>query len=119
MKERIFIGSAWPYANGPLHLGTLAGCLLPADIFGRFNRMAGNDVLMVSGSDEHGTPITLTAEKEGKSPKDIADRYNAQHVENIRELGIKFENFSRTSKDFHKKVVQHFFLSLYENGYIY
>jgi len=119
MKERIFIGSAWPYANGPLHLGTLAGCLLPADIFGRFNRMAGNDVLMVSGSDEHGTPITLTAEKEGKSPKDIADRYNAQHVRNIKELGVVFENFSRTSNDFHKKVVQNFFLRLHENGYIY
>jgi len=119
MKEHIFIGAAWPYANGPLHLGTLAGCLLPADIFGKFNRMVGNDVLMVSGSDEHGTPITLTAEKEGKSPKEIADRYNAQHVKNIEELGITFENFSRTSNDFHKKVVQDFFLRLYENGHIY
>jgi len=74
---------------------------------------------MVSGSDEHGTPITLTAEKEGKSPKEIADRYNAQHVKNIEELGITFENFSRTSNDFHKKVVQDFFLRLYENGHIY
>ncbi len=119
MKERIFIGAAWPYANGPLHLGTLAGCLLPADIFGRFNRMAGNEVLMVSGSDEHGTPIMLTAEKEGTTPNEIADRYNAQHVKNIRELGIIFENFSRTSNDFHKQVVQDFFLRLYENGHIY
>ena len=119
MKERIFIGAAWPYANGSLHLGTLAGCMLPADIFGKYNRMAGNDVLMVSGSDEHGTPITLTAEKEGKTPKEIADRYNAQHVKNIEELGITYENFSRTSREFHKKVVQEFFLRLYDNGYIY
>ena len=67
--ERIFIGVAWPYANGSLHLGTLAGCLLPGDIFGRYHRMIGNSVLMVSGSDEHGTPITLTAEKEGVTPQ--------------------------------------------------
>lgn len=119
MKDRIFIGVAWPYANGPLHLGTLAGCLLPADIFGRFNRMVGNDVLMVSGSDEHGTPITLTAEEEGVRPKEIADRYNAQHMKNIRELGIIFENFSRTSNAFHKQVVQNFFFRLYENGHVY
>ncbi len=117
--ERIFIGAAWPYANGPLHLGTLAGCLLPADIFGRYHRMKGNSVLMVSGSDEHGTPITLTAEKEKVEPKEIVERYHRQHKKNIEELGIVFENFTRTSKPSHKKVVHDFFLKLYEKGYIY
>jgi len=117
--ERIFIGVAWPYANGPLHLGTVVGCLLPADIFGRYHRMQGNRVLMVSGSDEHGTPIMLKAEKEGVTPKDIADRYNRQHVDNIDALGIELENFSRTSGDFHRQVVQDFFLRLNDNGYIY
>lgn len=118
-SEHIFIGVAWPYANGPLHLGTVVGCLLPADIFGRYHRMRGNQVLMVSGSDEHGTPITLKAEKEGVTPRDIADRYNKQHVENIAALGIELENFSRTSGDFHRQVVQDFFLRLHENGYIF
>lgn len=117
--RRVFIGAAWPYANGPLHLGTLAGCLLPADIYGRYQRMAGREVLMVSGSDEHGTPITLTADREGVSPAEIANRYHAQHVENIRQLGIQFENYTRTSGEFHKKVVQDFFLRLMDNGHIY
>ncbi|MCD6330832.1 MAG: methionine--tRNA ligase [Thermoplasmata archaeon] len=117
--ERIFVGVAWPYANGSLHLGTLAGCLLPGDIFGRYHRMKGNAVLMVSGSDEHGTPITLTAEKEGVSPKEIVDRYHKEHKENLEQLGIQFENFTRTSNEFHKNVVKKFFLRLYEKGYIY
>jgi len=117
--ERIFVGVAWPYANGSLHLGTLAGCLLPGDIFGRYHRMKGNAVLMVSGSDEHGTPITLTAEKEGVTPKEIVDRYHKEHKENLEQLGIQFENFTRTSNEFHKNVVKKFFLRLYEKGYIY
>ncbi len=117
--ERIFIGVAWPYANGSLHLGTLAGCLLPGDIFGRYHRMKGNKVLMVSGSDEHGTPITITAEKEGVTPKEIVDRYHEEHKRNLEEFGIKFENFTRTSNYFHKEVVKKFFLKLYDNGYIY
>ncbi|MBI3040874.1 MAG: class I tRNA ligase family protein, partial [Chloroflexi bacterium] len=74
MVERIFIGVAWPYANGPLHLGHIAGAYLPADIFARYHRLKGNEVLMVSGSDQHGTPITLRAEQEGKKPGEIASR---------------------------------------------
>ena len=74
MKERIFIGVAWPYANGPLHIGHIAGCYLPADIFARFHRMIGNEVLMVSGSDQHGTPITIRADQEGVPPQNIVDR---------------------------------------------
>jgi hypothetical protein len=75
MSERIFIGVAWPYANGSLHLGQIAGAYLPADIFARYHRTKGNEVLMVSGSDQHGTPITIKAEQEGKTPKEIADFY--------------------------------------------
>lgn len=119
MTDRIFIGVAWPYANGPMHLGTLAGCLLPADIFARYHRLKGDQVLMVSGSDEHGTPITIKAENEGVSPQVIVDRYNKQHKESLKKLGIVFENFTRTSTDFHKKIVQDMFVRLYEKGYIY
>ena len=80
---RIFIGVAWPYANGPIHLGHIVGAYLPADIFARYQRMRGNEVLMVSGSDEHGTPITITAEKEGKTPQEIADKYHRINSEII------------------------------------
>ena len=117
--EKIFIGVAWPYANGSLHLGTLAGCLLPGDIFGRYHRMKGNHVLMVSGSDEHGTPITIAAEKKGVNPQKIVDFYHEEHKKNLEELHIKFENFFRTSNEFHKNVVKNFFLNLYKKGYIY
>ena len=119
MKEKIFIGVAWPYANGSLHLGHLAGCYLPADIFARFCRMNGKDVLMVSGSDEHGTPITITAEKEGVSPQEIADRFHKEHKENMEQLGISFDLFTRTSGDFHKNVVKDVVRKLYEKGFIY
>ena len=81
MSERIFIGVAWPYANGPLHLGHIAGAYLPPDIFARYHRTKGNEVLMVSGSDQHGTPITITAEREGKKPAEIANRYHQQFLD--------------------------------------
>ncbi len=116
---RVFIGVAWPYANGPIHLGHMAGALLPADIFARYQRMQGNDVLMVSGSDEHGTPITLTAEKEGKSPQEIVDRYHRINSEVIEKMGISFDLYFRTSDEHHKEVVKAFFLRLLENGYLY
>ncbi len=119
MKEKIYIGVAWPYANGSLHLGHIAGCYLPADIFARYNRMKGNDVLMVSGSDEHGTPITITAEKENTTPQVIVDRYNKEHTENMKQFGISFDLFTRTSTDNHAKVVQDLFSTLYTKGYIY
>ena len=106
MKEKIYIGVAWPYANGSLHLGHIAGCYLPADIFARFNRMIGNDVLMVSGSDEHGTPITVTADKENISPQEVVDRYNKEHTQNMKDFGISFDLFTRTSTQNHKQVVQ-------------
>ena len=119
MTEKIFIGVAWPYANGSLHLGHIAGCYLPADIFARYNRMIGNDVLMVSGSDEHGTPITITAEKEEVSPQDIVDRYHLEQVENLKDIGISFDRFTRTTTKNHNMVVQEIFKTLFEKGYIF
>jgi methionyl-tRNA synthetase len=116
---RVFIGVAWPYANGPIHLGHVVGALLPADIFARYQRMQGNEVLMVSGSDEHGTPIALTAEKEGKSPQEIADRYHKINKDAIEKLGISFDLYFRTSHPHHKELVQAFFLRLFENRYLY
>ncbi|MEW6069743.1 MAG: methionine--tRNA ligase [Candidatus Thermoplasmatota archaeon] len=116
---RIFIGVAWPYANGSLHLGHVAGSLLAPDIFARYHRLKGNDVLMVSGSDEHGTPITLEAEKRGIKPQELVDYYHQEHVECLKKLGINFDYFSRTSKESHKKIAQEFFIKLFEKGYIY
>lgn len=119
MKDKIYIGVAWPYANGSLHLGHIAGCYLPADIFARYSRMQGKDVLMVSGSDEHGTPITITAENEKTTPQAIVDRYNKEHTENMKQFGISFDLFTRTTTENHKSVVQDLFLTLYKNKYIY
>ena len=110
MGEKIFIGVAWPYANGSLHLGHIAGCYLPADIFARYNRLKGKDVLMVSGSDEHGTPITITAEKEKTTPQAIVDRYHKEHTENMKQLGISFDLFTRTTTPNHEGTVQEIFL---------
>ncbi|MHB1162749.1 MAG: methionine--tRNA ligase, partial [Chloroflexota bacterium] len=118
MSEHIFIGVAWPYANGPLHLGHLAGALLPPDIFARFHRQKGNQVLMVSGSDQHGTPITLRAEREGKSPREVADFYHEQFVENIKTIGISYDLYTKTTTENHYQVVQDLFLGLLKNGYV-
>ncbi len=119
MSEKIYIGVAWPYANGSLHLGHMAGCYLPADIFARYNRMIGKDDLMVSGSDEHGTPITITAENEKTSPQVIVDKFNKEHTENMKQMGISFNLFTRTTTKNHEKVVQDIFLDLYNKKYIY
>ncbi|HIH96754.1 MAG TPA: methionine--tRNA ligase [Thermoplasmata archaeon] len=117
--EKIYIGVAWPYANGPLHLGHMCGAYLPADIFARFNRIKGNEVLMVSGSDQHGTPITITAEKKGKIPEEIAEYYHKIHVKDLKRLGISFDLFTKTTTENHTRVVQGLFRTLYDNGYIY
>ncbi len=119
MSERIFIGVAWPYANGPLHLGHIAGAYLPADIFARYHRMKGSEVLMVSGSDMHGTPITLKAEEEGKKPGEVADRYHQQFLESWKKLGISFDLYTNTETANHYSVSQEIFLTLLEKGYIY
>ncbi len=119
MSERIFIGVAWPYANGPLHLGHIAGCYLAADIFARYHRMTGNEVLMVSGSDAHGTPITVRAEQEGITPEQVLQRYHPQFLDTWQKLGISFDLFTTTDTDNHRQVVQELFLDLLDKGYIY
>ncbi len=119
MSDVIYIGVAWPYANGSLHLGHIAGCYLPADIFARFNRLMGRDVLMVSGSDEHGTPITITAEQHTTTPQAVVDRYNKEHTDNMEQLGISFDLFTRTTTENHSEVTQDIFKTLYEKEYVY
>ena len=119
VSERIFIGVAWPYANGPLHLGHVAGCYLAADVFARYHRMRGNDVLMVSGSDTHGTPITIRADQEGITPAEVVERYHAEFLETWKRLGITFDLFTHTNTENHEQVVHDIFLSLLEKGYIY
>ena len=119
IPERIFIAVAWPYANGPLHLGHIAGCYLSADIFARYHRMKGNDVLMVSGSDTHGTPITIRADQEGITPQEVVERYHAMFLEAWQKLGITFDLFTTTNTANHEKVVHDVFKTLHDKGYIY
>lgn len=119
MSERIFIGVAWPYANGPLHMGHIAGCYLAADIFARYHRMLGNEVLMVSGSDAHGTPITVRAEQEGITPEQVLGRYHPQFLDTWQRLGITFDLFTTTHTENHQQVVQQVFSDLHGKGYIY
>lgn len=118
-KKNVFIGVAWPYVNGNLHLGHLTGCLLPADIFARFHRFLGNRVLMVSGSDCHGTPITLEAEKRKISPQEIVNIYHPKHKEVFKIFGISFDIYTKTTTTNHKNIVQTFFLQMVKNGYIF
>ncbi len=119
MGERILIGVAWPYASGPLHLGHVAGAYLPPDIFARYHRLKGNEVLMVSGTDEHGTPITIKAEQEGVTPAELTKKYYDIISANFKKLGISFDLFTRTSTENHTEVAQEIFLTLLNQGYIY
>lgn len=117
--SKICINIAWPYANGPIHLGHVAGSLLPPDIFGRYNRLKGNEVLVVGGSDQHGTPITVTAEKEGSTPAIVADRYHHINKKAIEDMNIEYSLFSKTHGANHIEVVQWTFLDLLKKGYLY
>ena len=119
MTEKIFIGVAWPYADGLLHLGNVAGSDLPADIFARYHRTRGNEVLVVSGSDEHGTPITLKADESGVTPAEVADRYHSAYIEAKQKLGISYDLYTRTGTANHTAVVHDIFLTLLKKGYIY
>ena len=119
MSERIFIGVAWPYADGPLHLGHIAGAYLPPDIFARYHRTKGNEVLMVSGSDQHGTPITIKAEQERRKPSEIAAEYHQQFLDSWQQLGISFDLFTSTETSNHAEVSQDIFLTLLNKGFIY
>ena len=105
MNEHILVCVAWPYAKSSTHVGQIVGAYLPADTFARYHRLAGNSVLMVSGSDEHGTPITLLADREEVSPKTIADRYHALFLEDIAALGLSFDLFTHTETENHHQVV--------------
>ncbi len=117
--RHILVAVAWPYAQGPLHLGHIAGAYLPPDIFARYHRLAGNRVLMVSGSDVHGTPITVKADQEGVTPEEIVDRYHPEFLGYWETLGISFDLFTTTGTDNHIRVAQEFFLRLLENGHLY
>ena len=119
MPERILVAVAWPYANGPVHIGQAAGAYIPPDIFARYHRMKGNEVLMVSGSDAHGTPVTLTAEKRGVTPEEVSSQYQADFLDSWERLGISYDLFTTTHTDNHAEVAQDVFLTLYNNGYIY
>jgi len=119
MGERILVAVAWPYANGSLHLGQIAGAYLPADIFARYHRTKGSEVLMVSGSDQHGTPITIKAEQEGQTPGQIASRYHQEFLDSWQRLGISFDLFTTTGTNNHAEVSQDVFLTLLNKGYIY
>lgn len=114
--KRFTITSALPYANGPLHIGHLAGAYIPSDIFARFQRLKKHDVLHVCGSDEHGAAITIKAKKEGSTPQQIVDKYHFQIMESFKEFGIAFDIYHRTSTRIHHELSQEFFLNLYNKG---
>ncbi len=109
---------AWPYANGPRHIGHVSGFGIPSDVFSRYMRMAGHEVLMVSGTDEHGTPILVEAEKEGVSARELADRYNRLIAEDLVALGLSYDLFTRTTTRNHYAVAQELFRTLHRNGYM-
>src|SRR5947208_1255447 len=115
----ILSAPAWPYANGPRHIGHVSGFGLPCDMFSRHQRMAGNRVLMVSGTDEHGTPIQVQADAEGMSARELADRYNRVIVDDLSSLGMTYDLFTRTTTLNHHAVTQEIFVRLLENGYIF
>ncbi|WP_100614467.1 methionine--tRNA ligase [Confluentibacter citreus] len=114
--KRYTITSALPYTNGPIHIGHLAGVYVPADIYARFLRLTGNDVVFIGGSDEHGVPITIKAKNEGVSPQDVVDKYHAIIKKSFEEFGISFDNYSRTSAKIHHETASQFFKTLYEKG---
>lgn len=114
--KRYTITSALPYANGPIHIGHLAGVYVPADIYARYLRMKGRDVLFIGGSDEHGVPITIKARKEGKTPQEIVDRYHEIIKDSFERFGISFDVYSRTSAKIHHETAADFFTTLYEKG---
>jgi methionyl-tRNA synthetase len=119
MADFIHVSVAWPYANGDLHIGHLAGALLPADIFARFHRLKGNKVLMVSGSDSHGTPTTLEADRRGVPPRQLFEHFHARHLETQRAIGISHDLYTHTDTENHHRIAQDFFRTLYQGGHLY
>ncbi|MFA9402200.1 MAG: methionine--tRNA ligase [Anaerolineales bacterium] len=119
MTETIHVSVAWPYANGDMHVGHLAGAYLPADIFARYHRLKGNRVLMVSGSDSHGTPITIEADKRGITPRDLFEHYHHRFLETQKQIGISYDLFTHTDTENHHRIAQDIFLRLHEKEYLY
>ena len=118
LAEKILVTAALPYANGPVHIGHLAGAYIPADVYVRYQRLKGADVLFICGSDEHGVPITIRADREKVTPKEIVDRYHGMMKSTFQRMGVAFDNYSRTSLPLHHKISQDFFLNLHRKGYI-
>ncbi|MDR2929584.1 MAG: methionine--tRNA ligase [Propionibacteriaceae bacterium] len=116
--SKILAAVAWPYANGPRHIGHVSGFGVPSDVFSRYQRMAGHDVLMVSGTDEHGTAIQVQADKEGLTPQQTADKYHRIIAEDLRHLGLSYDLYTRTTTGNHTVVVQELFRALHANGYV-
>jgi methionyl-tRNA synthetase len=117
--DHVLTAVAWPYANGPRHIGHVAGFGVPSDVFSRYQRMAGHRVLMVSGTDEHGTPILVQADQEGVTPRQAVDRYSRMIAEDLQKLGLSYDLFTRTTTGNHYAVVQEMFLGLFKNGYVF
>ncbi|TWP38653.1 methionine--tRNA ligase [Leekyejoonella antrihumi] len=115
---KVLSAVAWPYTNGPRHIGHVAGFGVPSDVFSRYMRMAGHDVLMVSGTDEHGTPILVLAEQEGLSVQEVVDKYNAVIAQDLTDLGLSYDLFTRTTTRNHYTVVQEMFRTIHANGYL-
>src|SRR5918996_778953 len=116
--RKILVAVAWPYASGPRHIGHVAGFGVPSDIFARYHRLKGDDVLMVSGTDEHGTPVMVAADAEGRSPRETADRYNQLIREDLRALGLSYDLFTRTTTRNHARVTRDVFRTLHDKGYL-
>lgn len=118
MSTPVLTAVAWPYANGPRHIGHVSGFGVPSDVFSRYQRMVSNRVLMVSGTDEHGTPITVQADKEGMTSQQTADKYTRQIGQDLQGLGLTYDLFTRTTTGNHAEVTQQIFLALHRNGYV-
>ncbi len=119
MTEPVLVAVAWPYANAEIHVGNITGAYLPADIFARYQRLKGRQVLMVSGSDSHGTPITVRADTEEISPIEVYQRFHASFLELFQQMGITYDLFTSTHTSNHFKVSQAMFSALLDNGYLY
>jgi methionyl-tRNA synthetase len=117
--RKILVAVAWPYASGPRHIGHVAGFGVPSDTFARYHRLRGNDVLMVSGTDEHGTPVMVAADAAGESPRETAERFNRLIRDDLRDLGLTYDLFTRTTTLNHHRVTQDLFRTLHEKGYIF
>jgi methionyl-tRNA synthetase len=117
-KKRILVTAALPYANGPIHIGHAIGCYVPADVYTRYHRMRGDDVLYICGTDEHGTAISVAAEQEGVTPKELVEKYHRMHLEAFESIGVRFDNFSGTARPIHHELSQDFFNAILGKGLI-